>query len=515
MPLDAVQELLDHALGRGEWPPKREVPTWRRVATMRAFLEGDRDLLRVIHEWPKDRPYKIDPLPDRIATAWADYVIGDELEVTTQDTDQALLEQIVGNDFAGDLHAAERDNAGEGSQWWRVYVDQDVADVPLLEWHSRDEVIPYYVGRRLMAVALVTELEPGNAGRAGGRTTRWRHLEVHLDGAVEHLLFKGSPAKLGTIVPLLDHPETAGVAHALGADQQGNGQVWPHGLAMLMGQIVNRRAKDPRVGLSEFDGIEDFLLDLNELAVIGGENMRLTAKKRAVVPESAIRGQRGPDLLEDRGDGVFITPTIEGRFDAGEDLMVVSELDKEMGRGDATPFKVLEYSFDADALIAWKRDLVETALTRRGLTPQWVGVRADASDGMAPSGTSLRMRLIPTNKAGQAKRKPFKERLPSIVSLMAQVDKLSPADGGFGRPWARPDLLPAIGFEDPLPQDPVEDADIEARLVAARVRSRKTSIKAQHPEWDDTMVDDELTAIDDDVKAAGGLAGGLGLPGLA
>lgn len=508
--MDPIEELLAELTANGaKWPPPAEVRVRSHVSTMRALLENDRDRLRKIAGWPADRPYKIDPVAGLIADAWADHLWGEDPTITpSAEADAALLELLLeaGGDFTGELHSAERTVVGEGEAWWRVYVDRDVADVPLLEWHGRDAVVPFYIGRRLMAVALVTELERR-------RGTVWRHLEVHADGVVEHHLYRGTAGKLGPERPLADRVELADLADAVG-----DAQAWEHGLPMLMGRITNGRRRKRalgELGVSDLDAILDDLLSINESKAIGHENMRLTAKRRVVVPEGSLTPSSGEapftGPLTDRGDGVLVPTNGAGTFDAGEDVLVTSNLDAELGRSADGTFKVLEYTFDAEPLIAWKRDLLESALTRIGLTPQYVGTVTGQGDGFALSGTALRLRLIPTMRAGRGKARPWDDALPRIVALMAQVDALPDAEGGFGRTWADPATPPAIERHVEVPHDPVEDASTETALVNARIRSRWQAVVSQHPDWTDEQVQEELDRITADAPAPAVAFGGTPL----
>lgn len=511
VPLDPIDLLLEELVttGRGKWPTPRELRATRAVATWRAFLESDRDRLRDIAGWDnRDRPYKVDPLPELIADAWADHLFDEDLTIVeAASSDKGALEALLeGNpDFNGDIHEAERRVVGLGEEWWRAFIDRELADVPLLEWHSRDEVVPYYIGRRLIAAAVVTELPR----KPGTRSAVFRHFEIHAAGVVEHVLFRGTNGTIGRTVPLEDHPDLEDLADELGAEG-GQGQRWEHGLPMLMGRITNGRRIDKklRVGISDFKRITDQLLDLNEAVTIAGENVRLTAKKRVIVPEDTLRstGAPGAGDLEDRGDGTF--NPVPGRgygFDASEDVFVVSKLDGELGKGNDGPYKVLEYSFDALPLLAHKADVVQTALTRVGLTPQYVGV-ADEQPGVL-SGTAYRLKLIPTTKAGKGKGRPWDDTLPHILSLLARLDELPEADGGFGRRWADAVTPPSVERSPGLPADEVEDANVESTLVGAGVRSKYTSIKRQHPDWDEAAILDELDKIKGDAPSSGLAAG--------
>lgn len=510
MAFDPVDELLKRIVKGGQWPPKIEREAWRDIRTWRAFAESDREELVKIADWPSDRDYRVDPLPERIRDAWADHLFGEELKIEhPDDADGELLEAIVGdeapNDLTDDARSAERDYVvPEGEGWWRIYRDDEVADVPLVEWHSRASVAPFYVGKVLKAAAVISVLE--GHGKSSAKNAIFRLFEIHTDGAVELVLFRGTKDRIGSTVPLDQHPETEELARTLG-DGREQGAVWAHGLPMLMGRIPNRRGRNPRLGVSEFAGIKDFLLDLNEAASIGAENARLTAKKRIVVPPSAVRGREAGANVElvDDGEGGLVPRGGRAVWDASEDVLVADQADAELGR-ESQPFRVLEYSYDASALILHKRDLVESALTRVGLTPQWVGVRVEG-EGQAISGTHLRLRLIPTDKAGRGKARPWDAALPRIVTLLQRVDALGEAEGGFGRKWKDPTVAPAITRANPLPTDEVEQATVEATLVSAGARSIRTSIKRQHPDWTDAQIDDELDAIREDRKAGGAIGG--------
>lgn len=501
--LDAVDLLLDELVKDGRWPPKREIKVHAEIATWRAFMESDRERLKIIANWTsKARDYKIDPLGPLILDTWADHLFGEDIEINPgKPADESALGFVLDEqgDFTGDLHEAERQVCGLGEEWWRVYKDEEVADVPLVEWHDRDVVVPLYVGngRRLLAAALVTELPHKTRSRSV-----YRHFEVHADGIVEHVLFRGSRGKIGVTVPLEDHPDLEDVAAALpeGAGTT-DARVWAHGLPMLMGPVTNGRARDRklRMGVSDFRRVVDQLLDLNEAATIGAENARLTAKRRVVVSEDSIK-PTAPELA-DRGDGSFVQISGPPQFDAGEDVIVATRLDAELGASPDSVFKVLEYSFDAEPLIAWKRDLVETAVSRRGITAQWLGLITGQGDGYATTGAALRYRLIPTTAAGNEKARPWDRAVPHILELMIMLDALGQDAGGFGVRWAEI-ARPTFTRGNPLPEDQGEEDLRHAGNVTAGIESVKQSIKERHPEWSDDQVQVELDDIRTDRQAA-------------
>lgn len=522
--LDPIEELLARIRRSNRWPLESEAKVIRRLRTWRAFADSDDEALKKVADWPRDRELHIDPLPELVAETWGDYLAGDEFDVTAaNESDQERLDALLeANDLAEELRAAIADYmVPEGETWWRIVRDEDLADVPLVEWHSRLSFIPYYIGRRLLAAAFVVELE-GPANIEAARNAVFRHFEVHAQGRTLHVVFRGTKERLGREVPLDAHSETEDLASVLGPSQ-----TWEHGLgfagnpnaAGLVGRIINRRGRDPRLGRSEFARIRHYFMDLNEAMTIAAENARVAAKKRAIVPAEALNGPTGnvddwriPEAeLVDNGEGQFVPRTARAtnRYNAGEDVLVHDPLNSELGKDGPAPYTVLEYTYDAEQLIHHKRDLVESALTRVGLTPQWVGVRVDG-DGFAASGTALRLRLIPTDRAGRGKGRQIDTDVPRIISLLAQVDELGEQEGGFGADWIESDTLPGFARARALPPDEVEEAGVEATLVGAGVRSIRTSVQRQHPDWTDEQIDEEVDAIRADRQASAPSLPGLG-----
>lgn len=477
MDLLSVDRLLRLAQSakNGEWPLPAEKPILEAINTWVALREADKDTLRRVTGWPTHRAYRVDPLPERISDAWAHYLFGSDPQVTaTADSDTRLYEELLERDFPSELERAAGLAVSEGEAWARVYVDENVAPRPLLEWHSRANVLPVWVGSTLKAAALITEL-PDPDGR---RNSLFRHFEIHVAGGVVNVLFAGRDDRLGDIVDLDRHPATSELDES-----------WEHGLpGMLMERVPNRLRRDRRIGVSDYQGILDYLLDLNEAAAIGAHNVRLTARKRAVVTSAALERPAA-------GDNTTLGDTAPRPvFDPGEEIFVEDPLDVEMGRGGTSPLRVLEYSFDAEALIAWKRDLVESALTRVGLAVQYAGVNA-AAEGYAISGTALRLRLIPTDATGRGKGRYWDDALPRILATMAAVDALSLAAGGFGRPWARPLDPPVIVRRPGIPVDELEEAQKHQALLGARAESTYTAVRALHPDWTEQDVTAEVDRI--------------------
>jgi hypothetical protein len=399
----------------------------------------------------------VDPIPEKISRAFARLVWPSVAVTAPDDRDQPLYDAVRdANELGTELKRSVLTSSSEGEIWWRLRRDLDVADVPLVEWYSRTAVVPLWVGQKLKAAAFVSRYD-----RDGPDV--WRHMEVHDAESVTNVLYLGRENGLGSRVALRSIEETAGLA-----DQ------WRHDLGMLAGRIVNLEGADFRAGVSDYDGILDFLLALNEAATIGKENARLTLKRRVTAPASAV---------DERGE-----------LPAGKEVIVIDAVEQQLGEGQtAAAFKVLEYSFDAAALIEWQRHLVEVALTRVGITPQFVG--ATGTEGLAASGTALRVRLLPTVSAAEDRAEDGKRRVPHILSLAARLDAKPFDEGGFGRPWRDPVTLPAVEPGPALPHDENEETDRHVAAVSGRVESRETAVRGLHPDWSDEQVAAELDRI--------------------
>ena len=474
---------------------KHEMWVQDQVRIWTALRESDNDTLKSHKHWPAAREYINDPLPERIADAFADFLFGEDPRFLTQTDedaprtdeadeeeaeteprseeegiadDQDRLEELVNaNNLPSELREAVKTLSSEGEVWWRIYKDTLQSDYPVIEWHSRAHVRPVFRGRKLVAAAFVSDL---HVETLNDQTTTWKYVEIQTDGYVRNLLFKGSNGQLGNSIPLKERPETADLPDE-----------WAHGLGMLAGRIVNRLGRDKRYGVSDYKGVKELLFSLNEATTIGHENARLTLKKRIAVPRESL--------------------DVDGKFDAGEDVLVSDGgLDDDMGSNAGSgKFTVLEYSFDAQALISYKNDVSNTILTRVGLARQFTDPNAPG-DGQAASGTALRVRLIPTTLAAKGKARSVDDELPTVVMLAQQLDALPTEHGGFGRQWQQAAEPPVIERGDPIPVDRTEETARHSQAVTSELESRFTAIQELHPDWDTDKVNDELARIYDELQ---------------
>lgn len=449
--------------------------TMRDIELWVALRESDRDKIKSLIGWPSDRDYRVDPLADRIANAYADLLFGEDPEITpgSDDDDDNMTELIEANALPSELRRAAADSSSEGEIWWRIYTDPMQAERPLVEFVSRLDVVPLFRGRKIVACAFVSTLTPEELQREKGVTeiVQYRHIEIQTDTLTWNLLYKGSMHTLGVQMKLKDHPETADFPDE-----------WKHGIPeMLAGRVPNKLGRDWRLGVSDFAGVKDQLLDLNEARSIMAENARLTAKARMVVPMEAVKN---------------------GEFDAGSDVIVHEGLDLDLSGRAPGPYAVLEFNFQAGALLEHINSLTSTALTRVGLAEQFVGSANGAFEGNAgATGTALRTRLIPTTLAAQGKGRFWDDALPKILHLLARVDALPTRLGGFDHQWSSEEP-PAIERGSVLPEDLVEETNRHVAAVGGEVESIETAVRQLHPDWSEEEITNEIDRIKED-RAAG------------
>jgi hypothetical protein len=518
---DQLQDMIE--TGREKWPLPQEQAVINRLSEWAAFAESDSPVLQSICRWQvgenQHLPYVVDPLPERIKDAFADLIFGAEtvFEAPNEHDQGNLDELVVENDLPSELQDAAAKCVAEGEVYWRAYVDRDAFEHPVIEWHSRLDVVPLWRGRKLLAVAFVSDvdnLEPDApvlrggddadpAGqyawlqqqtRVAGDDTVWRYVEIQTGGLVRNLLYQGGKRGLGDRVELAAHPAFADLPDE-----------WAHNLAvqtragrpvdlMLAGRIANGKAG--RLGRSQYAGVRDLLYELNKLASVGGRNVELTMQKRAVLSTDVVQAIRAAHSDPDE-PAATRTPTVPlpDAFMAPRDQM-----------GEGNPMGVLEFSDAwAEALLAWDGGLTDKILTRCRVAPQLVGRHTED----AATGPALRARLMDSVLAADGKARAWDDELPRLLRAVQLVDALGEEQGGCGHDWRAPDELPVVARSSVLPEDEGEEVTRHAAAVGARIESRRTAIERLNEDWDDERVDEELRLIDGDPRPGGN--GGIAL----
>lgn len=408
-------------------------------------------------EYETSREFVIDPLGERIPEVWADLLFGEEpeFEPVNKGNQDDLEKFTKDNKLPTNLHYAEEISSSEGEVWWRLLSVPSMMRV-FIEWHSRLNVEPYFIGNKLVAVAFISWLEISDS-------KQWIYVEVHSEGVVLNRLYHNTiGSQLGKPRELTEREETAELR-----------PLWTHPLPMLAGRLLNKRGRDWRIGKSDYKGVSHLLLALNELQNIGQDNARLTAKQRVVIPERFL--------------------TARGQMPRGAEIIVATEV-------DADPTKVkndmaqVEWSFDAEKLIAWKGDMVETILTRTRIAPELISKNKEGGATLP----AKRADLLDTVLRAQSKAKKWDDELPGILKLAWQLENLAISQGGCSADWGKVDgdKEPIFKRNGSLPEDEETRSRRIVTEVNAKILSKRTAIQVNNPTYGPDRVDEEIAQIE-------------------
>lgn len=473
---DFSEQLIDELAG-ASWPLDREVEVRRTVERRRAFRKRDKAQLQVFANWhDTERAYLADPLPKQIAKTHADFLFGEAPTFKLEkDDEQAHLDEIIGeNSYVAKLRRAARQSVSEGETWWRVHVNPLIAEVPLIDWYSRLEVVPLFYGDRLLACAFVSEVLREAPVNEETPAAVWRHFEIHAQGVVVNVLFRGTDETVGEEKPIEDLEQTEHLPLK-----------WEHGGPMLAGRVINDADEDAYLGESDYDQVDDYFLALNEALTISAENARLTGKDRVFVA--------GHLTQEDGG------------FNAGVEIFRQESDGGELGASDGKPPVVaVEKHYDSEALWFHILKLTLVALSRCGIVAQLVGEDTEGK-GSDSTGVAIRLRYLPTINASEGKGTEWDDGNQEATHALLWVSALPPSTeegvpGGFGKPYAG--TPPAIERADVLPADETELINRNAVAVSASIRSLQVAIEDQHPGWTVEQVEKEIDRIREDAEAA-------------
>lgn len=447
---------LNSMLGRGTWPPPSLAGTWEEIELFQALRTSDAGRLRQ-ERWVKwNEDYLITPVPRMISRASAHLLFGaPPLIHTEQDADQDRLEFIIEeNDLPSELHRAAVIASSEGEVWGRIVVAPDLLDVPIIEFVSRDRVIPHFAGRFVVGATFITTWVTGT-------TERYRLFETYEPGAVSSVLYRGTTTTLGQAAPLDSFPATENRQELVltGVD-------WP-----LVAFIPNSIDALPDRGYSDYGGMVDRFLAINDATTIGQANMRLAGRKRALIDGSYVNGNRSPD-----GDDVFIRQSRHVGDDANS----------------PPPLQIIDYSFEAEQNIRWVDHLIDTSLTFAGVSPQAVGRQVD---GSAPSGTAMKLRMTHSLLEAAGKGRYMDRGIRRLLRAAMIIDGRPVTENGFGRSYVQRDAQPSVERTNGLPRDDMEAAQQLAHLVAAEAISVEQRVRFLHPDWTEQRIADELERL--------------------
>ncbi|WHM36304.1 phage portal protein [Streptomyces sp. BPTC-684] len=464
------------------WPPPQWAPYYDEMRVDDAWYSGDpRRLARVYahHKRPPERrrlwgrksfEHRVDqrlhvPLPGDIASTSADLLFADMPTITVEDSaTQTRLDQLLDEGRAQQtfLGAAEQAAALSGV-FLRITWDRDLTDRPILSVMQPDGSLPEFRFGLLRAVNFWRELDGSDGG------TVWRHIERHEPGRIVHALYEGTPDNIGRAVPLSEHPETADLVDSL--DTDGDGQTISTGIrdltaAYVPNMLPNRLHRNSPIGRSDYAAPLHGLFDaLDETWTSWMRDIRL-ARARLIVPDGYLRNE-GP------GHGAS--------FDDDREVWHSLKMPPNEGAG----ITLAQFEIRVEEHRATTEAITRQAAQAAGYSPQSFGLGSDGQPVTATEVDNRDQRSMVTRKK---KAGYWRHPLADMVHVWLQLDAVQ-----FGSRITP--ARPHVEFGDGVAESEQSTATTLDLLNRAGAVSTSTKVKILHPEWDDTSVQAEVTAI--------------------
>ncbi|TGB14413.1 phage portal protein [Streptomyces sp. MZ04] len=462
------------------WPPPQWAPYYAEMRVDDAWYSGDRRRLAHIHgehevaptrrgPWNRRRaePARLRhrlhvPLASDIAAVSAHLLFSDMPSLHVEDkATQARLETLVDEgQIQQALHAGAEQGAALSGVYLRATWDRDLIDRSILSVVQPDNVSPEFRWGMLRAATLWRDLSGST------QSTVFRHVERHEPGRILHGLYEGTPDNLGRAVPLSEHPETADLAGSLGED----GVTVETGITDLTIVYVpnigpNRLHRSSPIGRSDFQGIRDVFNAFDDVWTSWMRDIRL-ARARLIVPDGYLRDY-GP------GNGAS--------FD--DDREVWHSLKMPPNEGGAITLSQFEIRVEEHQRST--EALTRQAAQSAGYSAQSFGLDANGAPITATEVDSRDALSMVTRKK---KTGYWRQPLAQILHVLLQLDAVH-----FGQ-RIKPER-PRVEFGDGVAESEQSTATTLDLLNRAGAVSTATKIKILHPEWDDTAVKAEVSAI--------------------
>ncbi|MFD9789637.1 phage portal protein [Streptomyces sp. NPDC059070] len=466
------------------WPPPELAKLYAEMRVDDAWYAGERRRLAEVYQgqqhredgrrrlWARHRqqqPGRRDgrlhiPLAGDIATASADLLFSEPPTFTVADpaTQDRLDELAAQGGIATALLEAAEVAAALGGVYLRITWDASLAPRPLLTTVHADCAVPDFRWGRLAGVTFWRELASDSA-------TVWRHLERHEPGRILHGLYQGSPDRLGIRVPLTEHPEAAVLAGSLGPE----GDEIETGIPELTAAYVpnirpNRRHRGSPFGRSDYAApLHDLMDALDETWSSWIRDIRL-ARGRLIVPAGYLRDQgpgRGATFDDDRE--IWQTLNIPPTETVGTGITL-----------SQFAIRVAEHQSTADAI-------VQQAVRSAGYSAQTFGL---GDQGGAVTATEVKARERRSMITRDKKSRYWAPELADMLLVMLRLDRF------LFTPGLVPER-PRVTFGDSVSEDPASTAQTLSLLSQAQAVSADTKVRALHPDWDDTAVQQEVDRI--------------------
>lgn len=479
------------------WPPPRYVNALSSMAEWSAWYGGDPDTLSdhylgagralaktrpsqtrggvvgAVARWfwgappaQGEKPAKLHvPLAADICGTSADLLFSEPIALTgDNDSLQQALEELQDEGLEAQLHEAAEVVAALGGGYLRVVWDEDMRDIPWSDAVHADMALPEFRWGKLSAVTFWQVLPA-----YGDERTKWRLLERHEPGRILHALYRGTDDNIGRVVALEDHPDSLHLAEIVDADGGVDTGTMRLTATYVPNLLPNRLDRGSHQGRSDLQGVTPWLDALDEAYSSWWRDIR-HAKSRIHVPahyiDSAGPG-RGGIADVDKELYVPLDGVLGGPQNSLESMIQVQQF----------TIRVQEHK---DTCEFWTNKIIESC----GYSTQSLS----SGTGGAMTATEVRAheRRSYTNRGKKIRywRAAIREHLQTLVEV---------ANANMGAGIREGDIR--VEFPDGVQESVASIGQTLQTLRNAEAASTKVRVQMLHPDWDETAVDAEVSAI--------------------
>lgn len=428
---------------------------------------------RPIGDLTKRQDFLHVPLASDICQASADLLYSEPPALKSDHAGtQAHLDSLAENGLLTTMAESAELVAALGGGYQRVTWAADSGrDSAFITNIDADGAYPTFRWGQLVAVTFWWELASTST------TTVWRHLEHHeLDtqgiGVILHGLYEGTPDSLGRQVPLAEHNATAGLA--LAVDDESKISTLTPGLAVeyfpnqLPQRLLRKHPIGRHLGRSDLAGIEPLMDAIDETYSSWMRDIRL-AKGRVIAPQYMLQSAgRGQGAMLDLDQDVFVGMNMSPNPDKPGGELTINQF----------AIRTAEHN---DTIVG----LVKAALRTAGYSGETFG--EDTGGGMKTA-TEVVAEQTRSYMTRDRKIRILKPRQLRIIRKLLDVDRVV-----YSKQVDSDKVT--MDFADGVQADPEALARTAQSLRVAQAASTKTLVTMQHPDWDESRVDEEVALI--------------------
>ncbi len=460
-----------------KWPPEEAVARLEQYQKFRRLFMGQHQLVfpRIEHwlnkELDKTIIYIVANYAGLVSKVCADLLFGEPIKVHSSDGESAkgkatqkALDTMISNNR---LHLVNYEMALSAS--WRGDTVLKARFGKRHGWENKQEAIIEVIP----AECFFPHISGDNVQEMEGATIAWvkedkpnrrKYLrkEIHTPGKIVNELWLMEGDTLKTQVALDTFPEYKGVEEEQETKFPG----------LLVEHVPNWRLDDMFWGISDYYDLESMFDALNN---------------RISRIDSILDRHSDPKLILPPGSMKYDSRT--GRYYIEKDAIQVMEINADSETKDLPRYLV----WDAQLEAAFRQidKLLELMMMMSEVSPAAFGMD---KQGTADSGRALKFRLIRTLAKINRKQLYFDKALKNILYAAQCLD----VEHGSGK--YDPEI-PQITWSDGLPDDPMEQADIEATRMTSGTTSVESAIRRLDG-LEGEALDKEVKRIQDDKKHA-------------